>query len=495
MIVAKKGLFYLSIGVYALLRLLFPPLELTGDSYGYACEILTGDLWNAHHLLHKYIVNDIWLVLEPLKLFKNPLTFYRTLHLATALASLFVLMRILELRHWSYTRIYLALLFITSGFAFIKYSVENEVYFYPILISLIGSLQFEKGKPIRAAILLGFATLFHQIHIFWLLGLLFPKDWRKYTHYYPLAIGLFVPVLTYTVIGLASQTPLYTLLFHDVQEGLVQTIPNATNFILYFVNTTRVFIQVHGDIALFWNLWNPYYSGIALLNFIFVLIGLIIYLRERRYTYVKTDWYRPYIIAFCLQSLFACYSVGNIEFMIVLPFLFILTLRNGSLLKHSLLFSISLLFWNSSQWAIPMAKTRPNRINDIIQISDRIIRADISGEARKTDATVIHTTNAVRIQNAFQYQYLYDSLQSDKQTDPLTRKPNLAFKEYVADSIKSGDYVLNYLHGRLNRAKVTYTEIEPKSLKELKFNRLYRDTGISGVMELYRVTQKKTPDS
>lgn len=478
-------------GIYALLRFLFPPLELTGDSYGYACEIITGDLWNAHHLLHKYIVNDIWLVLEPLKLFKNPLTFYRTLHLAIAMASLFVLMRILELRHWSYTRIYLALLFITSGFAFIKYSVENEVYFYPIFISLIGSLQFEKGKPIRAAILLGFATLFHQIHIFWLLGLLFPKDWRKYPQYYPLAIGLFVPILTYTVLGLASQTPLYSLLFNDVQEGLVQTIPNATNFALYFINTIRVFMQVHGDIALFWNLWNPYYSGIALLIFVFVLIGLVIYLRERRFTYQKIDWYRPYVIAFCLQSLFAWYSVGNIEFMILLPFLFILTLRNGSLLKHSLLFSIGLLFWNSSQWAIPMAKTKPNRINDIIQISDRIIRADLSGEAQRTEATIIHTADAARIQNAFQYQQLCDSIFATKQNDISINKPIVVFKEYHADSIKRGDYVISYVHGRLNRAKITFTDSKPISRSELELTRLYRDTGISGVMELYRVSQKE----
>lgn len=482
-------------GIYALLRFLFPPLELTGDSYGYACEIIQGDLWSSHHLLHKYIINDVWLVLEPLKLFKNPLTFYRTLHLAAALASLLVLMRILELRRWSYTRIYLALLFITSGFAFIKYSVENEVYFYPILISLIGSLQFEKGKPIRAAILLGFATLFHQIHIFWLLGLLFPKEWRKYAQYYPLAIGLFVPVLTYTVLGLATQTPLFNLLFHDVQEGLVQTIPNASNFALYFINTIRVFMQVHGDIALFWNLWNPYYSGIALLIFIFVLIGLLIYIRERRFTYQQTDWYRPYVIAFGLQSLFAWYSVGNIEFMILLPFLFVLTLRNGSLLKHSLLFSIGLLFWNSSQWTIPMAKTRPNRIQDIIQISDRIVRADLLGEAQPTAAAIIHTTDAARIQNTFQYQFLYDSLHAEKPANRLIRKPLLEFKEYQLDSIKPGDYVLNYLHGRLNRAKVTFTEMEPQSIKELKFIRLYRDTGISGVMELYRVSHQNNPDS
>ena len=134
-----------------------------------------------------------------------------------------------------------------------------------------------------------------------------------------------------------------------------------------------------------------------------------------------------------------------------------------------------------------MAKTRPNRIHDIIKISNRIVNADLSGEAHRTAATIIYTTDAARIQNAFQYQQLCDSMSSSTYTDSLIKSPRLLFKEYNADSIRPGDYVINYLHGRLNRAKITYTEITPRSNKELEFIRLYRDTGISGVMELYRI--------
>jgi hypothetical protein len=134
-----------------------------------------------------------------------------------------------------------------------------------------------------------------------------------------------------------------------------------------------------------------------------------------------------------------------------------------------------------------MAKTRPNRIHDIIRISNQIVNANLSGEAQRTAATIIYTTDAARIQNAFQYQQLCDSMGSSTYTDSLIKSPRLLFKEYNVDSLKPGNYVINYLNGRLNRAKITYAEKTPGSNKTLEFTRLYRDTGISGVMELYRI--------
>ena len=400
-------MFWLLLVIYAVGRFLFPPLEFTGDSYGYACELIKGDLWNSHHLLHKYFLKDLWLILQPLQITENPLLFFSALHLLVSLGCVFVLMKILEHRHWSQTRIYLALLFLISGFAFTKYNIENEVYFYPILLSLIGSYLYEKNKPFRAAIWLGIATLFHQIHIFWLIGLLSPRDWKKYQNYYPLILGLFVPVLTYSAVGLTTGISLNILLFQDVEAGLVQTLPNLKNFVFLAINAVRTLFQVHGDTFLFWNLWSPYYSGIAILLFILILLGAVIYLRERRYRYQKSDWYRPYAMAFLLQLVFAWYSVGNIEFMILLPFLFILTLRNGSLLKHSLVFSIGLFVWNTTQWFIPMAKTRPNRIHDQIAISHRIINDDQKQSFRGVQNPIrVYTQNAASVQNAYEYDYL-----------------------------------------------------------------------------------------
>lgn len=492
---AKKGLFWLLLIIYAVGRFLFPPLEFTGDSYGYACEIIKGDLWNSHHLLHKYFLKDLWLILQPLHLTQDPLLFFSALHLLVSLGCVFILMKILEHRHWSQTRIYLALLFLLSGFAFTKYNIENEVYFYPILLSLIGSYLYENNKPFRAAIWLGIATLFHQIHIFWLIGLLFPRDWKKYRNYYPLILGLFVPVLTYSAVGLTTGTSLNILLFQDVEAGLVQTIPNLKNFIFLAINSVRTLFQIHGDIVLFWNLWNPYYSGIAILLFILILLGAVVYLRERRYSYQKSDWYRSYSVAFLLQLVFAWYSVGNIEFMIVLPFLFLLTLRNGSLLKHSLVFSIGIFVWNTTQWFIPMAKTRPNRIHDQIAISRRIINDDQKQSfIRVQKPILIYTQNAATVQNAYEYDYLLDSLKGDERMDTAQMKANgnfvhrLKFLPIEETNLHSG-YWLSFTNGRMNRTKLSYDSMSnPPTQPHIKFTRLYRDTGINGVLELYRIS-------
>jgi hypothetical protein len=493
--VARKGLFWLLLVIYAVGRFLFPPLEFTGDSYGYACELIKGDLWNSHHLLHKYFLKDLWLILQPLQITENPLLFFSALHLLVSLGCVFVLMKILEHRHWSQTRIYLALLFLISGFAFTKYNIENEVYFYPILLSLIGSYLYEKNKPFRAAIWLGIATLFHQIHIFWLIGLLSPRDWKKYQNYYPLILGLFVPVLTYSAVGLTTGISLNILLFQDVEAGLVQTLPNLKNFVFLAINAVRTLFQVHGDTFLFWNLWSPYYSGIAILLFILILLGAVIYLRERRYRYQKSDWYRPYAMAFLLQLVFAWYSVGNIEFMILLPFLFILTLRNGSLLKHSLVFSIGLFVWNTTQWFIPMAKTRPNRIHDQIAISHRIINDDQKQSFRGVQNPIrVYTQNAASVQNAYEYDYLSDSFKGDERLDTGQMKANgkfvqrLKFLPIEENNLHSG-YWLSFNHGRMNRTKLSYDSMSnPPQQLHLKFTRLYRDTGINGVLELYRIS-------
>jgi hypothetical protein len=493
--VARKGLFWLLLIIYAVGRFLFPPLEYTGDSYGYACELIKGELWNSHHLLHKYFLKDLWLILQPLHLTKDPLLFFSSLHLLVSLGCVFVLVKILEHRHWSQSRIYLALLFILSGFAFTKYNIENEVYFYPILLSLIGSYLYENNKPYRAAMWLGFATLFHQIHIFWLIGLLFPRDWKQYRNYYPLILGLFVPVLTYSAVGLTTGTSINILLFQDVEAGLVQIIPNLKNFVFLAVNSVRLLFQIHGDIALFWNLWSPYYSGIAILLFIFVLLGAVVYLRERRYRYQKSDWYRAYVWAFLLQFLFAWYSVGNIEFMILLPFLFILTLRNGSLLKHSMLFSVGLFVWNTTQWFIPMAKTRPNRIHDQISISHRIIQDDQNDRFYKNpNPILVYSQNAATAQNAYEYDYLLDSLNTDERMDSTMMKQNgkwtgrLKFVPFQGERLQPG-YWLSFDHGRMNRTKLSYESGSiPPEQEDVKFTRLYRDTGINGVLELYRIS-------
>ncbi|MDA9214339.1 hypothetical protein N9P12_04045, partial [Bacteroidia bacterium] len=113
----------------------FLPVEFTGDSYGYLCEVLKDDLWNSHHLLHKSFLKEILLLGSPYALWQDPMTYLSVINVIIGLASLLVLMNILEYRKWPYTRIYLALLLVGGSFVFLKYSHENETYILPVLLS------------------------------------------------------------------------------------------------------------------------------------------------------------------------------------------------------------------------------------------------------------------------------------------------------------------------------------------------------------------------
>ncbi len=478
-----KGLFLILLGIFTLLRFLLFPAELTGDSYGYVCEIIKGDLWNPHHLFHKFVLRDIWIVFSSLKLFSNPLVFFQFLHLFAGVTSVLVMVRILQLRHWKDSVIFLAVLMVLSSFAFLKYSGENEVYFYPILLSLIGSLYFEKGKYFIAAVWLGVATLFHQIHIFWLIGVLFPKPRITISHYYPLFLGLLIPVMVYISFSFFMQIPMLDLLFHDVNQGLVHVLPDTSNFKLFSVNFIRIFIQIHGDLTLFWKLWNPYYSGLALLNLIIIGIGWALWIKEKKNYIQQKEWIPAYTLASIFHLFFAWYSVGNLEFMIVIPFLFVLSFRSGEILNQSGLLFVGILIWNFSQWIIPMSIYPTQRLQERIHTIERISAIDTVNRERPTEnaSLTIFSKDADWIQNFYEYQILKDS------TISATRRiiPQMNFKFVNNSQIDSIDYLMIFQHNRINRSKLESSS-DDLFLSKNQHHRLYRDSGMMGVLEVWR---------
>jgi hypothetical protein len=474
--VGKKSLFLLFISLYILLRLIFNPIELTGDSYGYACEILKGDLWNPHHLLHKFVLRDLWILASSIHVIRDPLHFFQLTHAFAGILSIWVLFRILELRHWRYSIIALAITLILSSFVFIKYSTENEVYFYPILLSLVGSMYFEKGKKFSAAFWLGFATLFHQIHIFWLIGVLMPKPQRQFTPYRPLAFALSIPLITYILFAVHFNTSLNQLIFKDVHEGLVQVVPNGSNVIFFMVNLFRVFIQVHGDIPLFWKLWNPFYSGLAIINIILMGIGATLFLLRKSFVFNRKEWVPAYSIALLLQLFFAWYSVGNIEFMVLVPFLLVLSFRSGELLSHSLVLIVSLLVWNVSQWVLPLNKYPTQRLEEKVALIERI-DSEIAYEPFKIDTDngtlkFIETDEAAVLQNYYEYQCIRDT----------TRTQKFHFIPYPSPLPSS--YRIVTTNSRLKRSKMA--PLLHSNIRDTSDLLVYKDTGITGTLEIIR---------
>jgi len=175
----KRTLILHQIFSYLFLRWWFIPIEFTGDSYGYACEVMKNDLQSGHHLLHKYVLNFLfeqyshsYFDAEPISAaIYNPMVVFIRFNLIVSVLNLFVIWLILEQRKWRLSSIALALFFLSATFSFMKYSFENETYMLPLFFSLLGTFFYEKKQWVVSFLLLSIATLFHQTHIFWLLAL------------------------------------------------------------------------------------------------------------------------------------------------------------------------------------------------------------------------------------------------------------------------------------------------------------------------------------
>ena len=142
-----------------------------------------------------------------------------------------------------------------------------------------------------------------------------------------------------------------------------------------------------------------------------------------------------------------------------------------------------------------MAKTRPNRIHDQIAISRRIINDDQKQSFLRVQKPIlIYTQDAATVQNAYEYDYLLDSLNGYERMDTAQMKANgkfvhrLKFLPFEDNSLRPG-YWLSFTHGRMNRTKLSYDSMSNHPTQpHVKFTRLYRDTGVNGVLELYRIS-------
>jgi len=460
----KRTLILLQIFAYALLRWWFLPIEFTGDSYGYACEVLKGDLLSGHHLLHKYLLSGLYLgwqnsfmLFGNSEINSNPLILFIRFNLIISVLNLVVVWIILENRKWRHSSISLALLLISASFSFIKYSFENETYMLPILLSLIGTLYYERKKWNLAFLFLSVAALFHQIHIFWMISLWLwtPISLKNKIQYLIFSIVLIIG--PYLYFAYDYNVKITDLIFQDVQSGLVQLTPTFENFVLTAINFVRVFFQIHGEMIMFWNVFNPFLSGVAIISVLFLLIGVVLYFRAHQLKFRVSDWSKTYLTAFLLQLMFAFYSVGNIEFMISLPFLMILSHHSGRIMNFSLLLSLGMFLWNFGQFALPRTSVSPHRLHQKLQLIESLTPSD------QNDVSVCIQDKDFN-QNFFEYQ-------------KLTKNTRLNIHCTEIDSQESADFILIHNGTRFNRNR--FTTNAPNNISS-NGKRVYGDSSIMG---------------
>jgi hypothetical protein len=136
---------------------------------------------------------------------------------------------------------------------------------------------------------------------------------------------------------------------HDVYAGGVTTSLSWKNFLLTPISFLRSFVQVHGYIA-----WSWQHDGMAL-RLLYVAIGIGLLWSGFRWLQGFSKPVKALhplgffaLTAALLHLLFAFYSEGNAEFMVMLPLLLVLCLAAWNLVStaRTVVLSVFLLCWN-----------------------------------------------------------------------------------------------------------------------------------------------------
>lgn len=371
---------------FGLLYLLLPGINPSGDAVGYAGEFLQNAesgkwLFSPHHLLYGPFGQITYGLIG--KHFTHYLMWMQAINAIAAAGSLYLLKRCFELISDNKSAAKAAVMLAGSAFATMRFATENETYLLPLLLSLWGTLYLLKHQKAEnhANLYAGFgllalAVLFHQIHCWWWLAavLFFPAGKQKWV-----AAGISLGIILLAYVGSATyehkiwwQYP-----FSDAMNGTVSLIPGFDNLKYSAINSIRTWIQVHGNIPYFLDAWTWLWA------FPILALGLTavaILAKNQNNIHEKTQnnfsgfrWLR---FALILQFLWAVYSVGNAEFMVMIPFLLLLSFP-AFLIKwqHKVLpLATALLCWNLGVYLIPNANIKTIRygaeLNLLLKIAE-----------------------------------------------------------------------------------------------------------------------------
>lgn len=375
--ILKTSVFYNKGTVFLLILIfyiLFPTNNSSLDSYAYAGYVKYNHfLFTPHHLFSNAI---IYILLQPfqyLGLNIDILAFSKVINSLFQLLNLFIFYKILTFLKINEKSKLLYILILAFSFSLWRYGTENETYIIPITFSLLGSFYFlkniksNKNTYIILSSLFGvIACLFHQIHFFWWFGLLF--GFYFYTKRIQSIIlyslpALLVP-LSYALVIYFYENQEITILnlwhfvFHDLHKGSVMTNFGWKGFFFQALNTVRTYFQIHPNIYLMIKDNLMYVIPIIACAFIFFRT-LILFIRNRKLISKKENNLSLFIIIhvciFTANYLFAFYNYGNIEFMVMLPFLVVLYIVIRYEIDYKILQKVAILLfiWNFSYGILP----------------------------------------------------------------------------------------------------------------------------------------------
>lgn len=251
-------------------------------------------------------------------------------------------------------------------FSILRFATENETYIVPLFFALLASLNWVKfinGRQDRYALYSGLsaatAVLFHQIYIFWWLGLLtglIIGGRKKAALLYSL-VSLIGPVIYLIIImttaGGSGWNSVNSFILGDFKSDATLGI-SFKGVALSFINLLRSFIQIHGYI---FNMvrHNLLLAVPGIISLVFVLLALT-KLPGKIFVNISSKFTAIHILIIILQFLFAVFSFGNAKFMVMIPVLIIIIVPFISIHyeKFILRILVALFLWNISYGIIPL---------------------------------------------------------------------------------------------------------------------------------------------
>jgi len=483
----EKLIFLLILLIY----LLFPTKNSVLDAYYYGASIKYGvDLFSPHHLLYNvflYVLN------YPIKEFLTDiLLFSKVINSVFSVASLYIFYKILILLNIIKKEAILYTLFVAFSFGVWRYSTENETYILPIFFSLLGSFYFLKYNikvNLKHIFLSGFfaalACLFHQIHFFWWLGLLigfwFNKKQIKTVIFYSIP-ALFVPVAYVLVLIFYNKSEpsfsnMVQYIFYDFYTGSASAQFGIDNFILTFASSIRTFVQVHLNIFILLKKSMLYLLPILLMLFLIIKIGTALYKRNCFKSQDETTFRhfsRTHLLIFIFQFSVAFYAVGNVEFMVMFPFLLILGIISYYKINYKLLkITVLILFvWNFTFGIYP--NNNFNYYNDD-KLVDYIINNQNSIFIVKNDNILNRLYYKTGVDN-YKNVILHSKIKNKNQVQKLIEN-NI---EIYTDVINKPEI--------FGRAKIV-TKPSSIDFHEFKKDSIFSFTGLYGTSIVYRLTK------
>ena len=315
-------------------------------------------------------------------------------------------------------------------------------------------------------LLLAISVLFHQSYIFWFLAFVVSGIYRR--RFMAIFLSAFTIVLVYILFAIQSNQSISSFILHDVDAGLVQVIPNINNLKFTLINGFRTIFQVHGNMLILiknWTVLSLIGIGGALL--FFYGLGISLKKQLRRFaSKIKqlaslanliNRAQNPFFIAFILQLGFAFYSVGNAEFMVMLPMLFILSFHDEIIpkLTHIRKMALGIWIYNTVFFIVP---TFMGSFNDI-GLTSKLLSTE-----RSTKPFVFISTNAIAIQNQLEYE---DAIQI-LNTNSKNNKTNVEVK------ISEGQFLIGQNPNEIRSVNklMTDTSLEVYTDNTILFNQI-----------------------